>query len=156
MSLLICTVSVFRLCDLDGQEQQKMSPWVCMAKKTEGGEVKVFNLEASHWGWGFFSGSLPLGLTAGIISWISNAILGYIFLKACCRAHTKVYAVQFLLCIEQGSATWHSIHVCSTYMYSTIVSYPYCCDTTRNLRAPNAVRRSGAPHMFGLMNSKTF
>jgi hypothetical protein len=46
-----------------------------------------------------------------------------------------------------GSAVCCSIHVCSTYKYSThsnIASDPYCRDITK-VSAPNAVRHSGAP-----------
>jgi hypothetical protein len=34
----------------------------------------------------------------------------------------------------------------------------YCCNSTRKVRAPNAVRRSGAPQMYsiGIMKIKNF
>jgi hypothetical protein len=48
----------------------------------------------------------------------------------------------------RGSATWNTTRVCST-VSTTVVSDTllYWCDNTRKVRAPNADRPLGAPHM---------
>jgi hypothetical protein len=48
-----------------------------------------------------------------------------------------------------GSAKWYTTHVSSTVL-TTVQHFRIqcCCDNTRKVRAPNAVRRSGAPYMY--------
>jgi hypothetical protein len=44
----------------------------------------------------------------------------------------------------------------SSTVLTTVLCDPFCCDYTMKVRAPNAVRRSGAPHMYWPHKSKTF
>jgi hypothetical protein len=48
-----------------------------------------------------------------------------------------------------GSATWYTVQLALVQrFYQLYFLIYYCCDNTRKVRAPNAVRRSGAPHMY--------
>jgi hypothetical protein len=49
---------------------------------------------------------------------------------------------------DDGSATRYTSHISSTVLSTVYLVIHYCCDTTRKVCAPNAVRRSGAPHMY--------